>query len=93
MPYFLPWLQFVQSNGQCSSPQTICCGVAQGSILGPLFFLLYINELNNVSTLVELILFAGDTNLIMSHKDPVYLAASLNSEVNKLSTWFKANSP
>ena len=53
--------------------------------------LLYINDLNNVSTLVELILFADDTNLFMSHKDPVYLAASLNSELNKLSTWFKAN--
>ena len=78
-------------NDQCSSPQTICCGVPQGSILGPLFFLLYINDLNNVSTLVELILFADDTNLFMSHKDPVYLAASLNSELNKLSTWFKAN--
>ena len=37
------------------------------------------------------ILFADDTNLFMSHKDPVYLAASLNSELNKLSTWFKAN--
>ena len=84
-------LQFVQFNGQCSSPQTISCGVPQGSILGPLFFLLYINDLNNVSMLVELILFADDTNLFMSHKDPVYLAASLNSELNKLSTWFKAN--
>ena len=84
-------LQFVQFNGQCSSPQTICCGVPQGSILGPLFFLLYINDLNNVSTLVELILFADDTNLFTSHKDPVYLTASLNSELNKSSTWFKAN--
>ena len=56
-------LQFVQFNGQCSSPQTICCGVPQGSILGPLFFLLYINDLNNVSTVVELILFSDDTNL------------------------------
>ena len=84
-------LQFVQFNGHSSSPQTICCGVPQGSILGPLFFLLYINDLSNVSTVVELILFADDTNLFMSHKDPVYLATSLNSELNKLSAWFKAN--
>ena len=84
-------LQFVQFNRQCSSPETTCCGVPQGSILGPLFFLLYINDLNNVSTVVELILFADDTNLFMSHKDPVYLAASLNSELNKLPAWFKAN--
>ena len=84
-------LQFVEFNGHSSSPQTICCGVPQGSILGPLFFLLYINDLSNVSTVVELILFADDTNLFMSHKDPVYLATSLNSELNKLSAWFKAN--
>ena len=74
------------------SLQSISCGVPQGSILGPLFFLLYINDLNNVSAVVELILFPDDTNLFMSHKDPVYLAASLNnSELNKLSAWFKAN--
>ena len=85
-------LQFVQFNGQCSSPQSISCGVPQGSILSPLFlFLLYINDLTNVSTVVELILFADDTNLFMSHKDPVYMAAILDSELNKLSAWFKAN--
>jgi len=84
-------LQFVQFKGQCSSPQSICCGVPQGSILGPLFFLLYINDLNNVLMVVELILYPYDTNLFISHKDPVYLAASLNSELNKLSAWFKAN--
>ena len=57
----------------------------------PYFFLLYINDLNNVLMVVELILFPDETNLFMSHKDPVYLAASLNSELNKLSAWFKAN--
>ena len=57
----------------------ICCGVPQGSILGPMVSLLSINDLNNVTTVVELILFADDTNLFMSHKDPVSLAASLNS--------------
>ena len=42
--YLSNGLQFVQFNGQCSSPQSICCGVPQGSILGPLFFLLYTVE-------------------------------------------------
>ena len=55
----------------------------QESILGPLFFLLYINDLIYVSTVVNLILFADNTDLSMFHKDPVYLAASLN-KLNKL---------
>ena len=47
-----------------------------------LFSLLYINDSNKVLMVVGLILFPDDTNLFMSHKDPVYLAASLNSELN-----------
>ena len=89
--YLFNRLQFIQFNGQCSSLQTIYCDVPQGSILGPLFFLLYINDLNKVSTVVKLILSADDTSSFMCHEDPVYLAASLNSELNKLSAWFKAN--
>ena len=70
-------LQFVQFNGHSSSPQTICCGVPQGSILGP-FFLLYINDLSNVSTVVELILFADDTNLFMSTWQPHLIPNLIN---------------
>ena len=68
------------------SQQTICCGVPQESILGALVFLLYIIDLNDVSTVVELILFADDTNLFISHKVPVCLTASLDFEINKLSS-------
>ena len=69
----------------------ISCGVPQGSILGPLFFfILYVNDLNNAS-LLDAILFADDTNLFISHNDPVYLINTLNRELNKLSTWFAAN--
>ena len=42
-------------------------------------------------TMLHLILFADDTNVFMSHKDPNYLSAMLNSEMDKLSIWFKAN--
>ena len=48
----------------------------QGSILGPLFFILYVNDLNNASIL-DAILFADDTNLFISHNDPVYLINTL----------------
>ena len=88
--YFNERSQFVEYNGLRSSPHKIRCGVPQGSILGPLFFILYINDLNNASNL-ESILFADDTNLFISLKDPDFLISTLNCELIKLSKWFRAN--
>ena len=88
--YFSERKQFVEFNNVRSSPQAISCGVPQGSILSPLFFILYLNDLKNASIL-DAILFADDTNLFISHNDPVYLINTLNRELNKLSTWFAAN--
>ena len=53
--YFSCRQQFVQINQTCSSMQAIKCGVPQGSILGPLFFILYINDLPKASKLTELL--------------------------------------
>ena len=53
--------QFVQLGTSHSNYQTIKCGVPRGSILDPLLFTLYINDLPNASTLTESILFAEDT--------------------------------
>ena len=89
--YFSNRTQYVEFNGKSSVPSKISCGVPQGSILGPLFFLIYINDINNVSAALNLILFADDTSVFMSHKDLDYLAHTLNLELNKLSIWFKAN--
>ena len=69
----------------------ISCGVDQSFILGPLFFLQYINDINNAFNLLNLILFADDTNVFLSHKDLNYLSDMLNLATVKLSIWFKAN--
>ena len=55
--------QYVEFNGHRSELWRIKCGVPQGSILGPLLFLVYINDLCNVSKVVDFILFADDTNI------------------------------
>ena len=88
--FFSERAQFVEFNNAPSSPQGISFGVPQGSILGPLFYILYVNDLNNAS-LLDVILFADDTNLFISHNDPGCLNDTLNSELNNLLTWFAAN--
>ena len=55
--------QYVYINGECSELKQISCGVPQGSVLGPLLFLIYINDLPNISKKLELYLFADDTNI------------------------------
>ena len=81
--------QFVEYNGHRSLSEVIRCGVPRGhgSILGPLFFIIYVNDLGDASRL-EYILFADDANLFISEKDPVPLNNILNSELNKLLAWF-----
>ena len=55
--------QYVQIDGSKSQHLKIICGVPQGSILGPLLFILYINDLVNVPSFANVIMFADDTNL------------------------------
>ena len=48
---------------------SIICGVPQGSILGPLLFLVYVNGLHKTSSALKPVMFADDTNLFLSNKD------------------------
>ena len=55
--------QFVSFNGKSSELLKYNCGVPQGSVLGPLLFLLYINDLPNISKILNFYFFADDTNI------------------------------
>ena len=83
--------QFVDLNGHRSSFCKVECGVPQGSILGPQLFLIYINDLGNISKVLDFIVFADDTNIFFSHKDINILSETLNSELSTLTQWFNAN--
>ena len=83
--------QYVTYNGVSSPVNNITCGVPQGSILGPLLFLLYMNDLGHICSNTTSILFAGDTNLFKSGKDLNKMQDELNSELAKIFLGLKVN--
>src|SRR5688572_25072674 len=74
-----------------SDLRAIDYGVSQGSNLGPLLFLIYINDLPNVSPIVFFILFADDTNVFYSHSSLQTLTQVINTELTLVADWFSAN--
>ena len=83
--------QFTTYNGVSSAKQHISCGVPQGSILGPLLFLIYVNDLAYVSQKMFTLMFADDTSCFMSGKDIDTVVSSLNIELQEIVVWLKAN--
>ena len=83
--------QFTSVNGVCSDDALITCGVPQGSVLGPILFLLYINDMPNAVPGEKLRLFADDTNLFVVSKTAKELNSLANIQLNKLNHWLLAN--
>ena len=83
--------QSVMYNGHESEFKMMRCGVPQGSILGPLLFLLYINDLTAVSNFFMPILFADDTNLFCTGTDLKDMIRQINEEMAKIYAWVNAN--
>ena len=78
-------------NNANSETSFIGCGVPQGSILGPLLFLLYINDLPNCNLLSDVRMSADDTNLTFASKDPEELFSSLTHDLGNLKQWLDSN--
>ena len=83
--------QFTYVNEVCSAITGITCGVPQGSVLGPLLFLLYINDINNVVPSGIVKLFADDTNVFIHGRDSTVVEKELNYYLQRMNEWFIAN--
>ena len=83
--------QFVSIQGVNSNLATIECGVPQGSVLGPLLFLIYINDLHKAIKFSTTRHFADDTNLLIKNNSLKQLKKYLNHDLRKLDKWLKVN--
>ena len=83
--------QYVSVCGNTSETLEITCGVPQGSVLGPLLFLLYINDLPSVSRKLTFFLFADDTNIYCESSDVVDIQKTVNKELRNVREWLEAN--
>ena len=83
--------QFVSFNTHNSLDQFISCGVPQGSVLGPLLFIIYINDICNSSDIISFCLFADDTSLLYNHQNVDIAIHNLNIELVKINNWLLSN--
>ena len=89
--YLTPRTQYVVYDNIMSEAETTKTGVPQGSILGPLFFLIYINDLYKVSKNLHPLMYADDSNLFISGHNSNELIEIANSDLNKICQWINAN--
>jgi hypothetical protein len=83
--------QYMVYNGDESGRWVVMCGVSQGSVLGPLFFLIYVNDMVRASVELGFVLFADNTNLFAEGGDPVELFGKVNRGLGELGQWLRCN--
>ena len=81
--------QFIKYRDQNTNLEVLRYGVPQGSILGPLLFLTFVNNLKNSIKLLDPIMFAYDTNLFYTNKNVKVLFETVNKEVHYVNEWLK----
>ena len=90
--YFGRRQQFVQYKNVSSSHLPVHFGVAQGSLIGPLLFIIYMNDMVCCSRELNFILYADDTNVFLESEDLGEGILKVNHELRRLDSWMKANS-
>ena len=83
--------QKVKIGNEYSDEMLITCGVPQGSVLGPILFLLYINDIKQSSEVLNFFLFADDTSTTFTHNNLDEIEKVYNRELAKVSDWLSAN--
>ena len=83
--------QIVSINDSNSNFNAITCGVPQGSLLGPLLFIIYINDFQKSSSDLSFILYADDTSVFFSRKDRETLVNTVNLGLNSIYEWICCN--
>ena len=83
--------QFVSMYDMKSETKSISCGIPQGSVLGPLLFILYINDISAASDILIPVLFADDTSVFIDGNTPTETMNTLNLELKKITIWLSAN--
>ena len=76
-------------NDSKSYTKYLSCGVPQGLVLGPLLFLIDMNDMPNCLMTSHAILFADDTTLVTSSCDPMQLCHDMNLDLDRLCNWFR----
>ena len=89
--YLTDRMQYTTVSEHCSKPLTVNCGVPQGSVLGPLLFILYMNDISRAVSDAKIKLFADDTNMFTHDKDLTVLTRKCNKYLGEINSWFLAN--
>ena len=92
--WFLSYLSYrsflVNLGNNLSQPASVYCGLPQGSVLGPLLFLIYVNDMSQ-AVKCDLFLYADDTCLVCQHKDINKIENQLNEDFSNICDWFVDN--
>ena len=83
--------QYCRIDGECSKPLRITCGIPQGSCLGPLLFIIYLNDFEECLEFSSASMYADDTHTTIASKDITELSQMMKEELENISEWMRVN--